>query len=178
MSNDDTKGVSEPGLRESTHEAEQGAGDSPHDATHPTPTGSAAAESSPITPASSGASSAPESGFTPPTLATLTAALREFAAERDWEQFHTPKNLAMALAGEAGELVAEFQWLTPEQSADLTEAQRAAVAEEMADVLIYLCRLADVTGIDLLHAAAAKLEANRSRYTVDTAKGNAEKVHK
>ena len=104
--------------------------------------------------------------------------MREFAAERDWEQFHTPKNLAMALAGEAGELLAEFQWLTPEESANLTVEQRAAVAEEMADVLIYLCRLADVSGIDLLPAAAAKLEANRARYTVDTARGNAAKVSK
>ena len=114
----------------------------------------------------------------PLSLVDLMAALREFAAERDWEQFHTPKNLAMALAGEAGELLAEFQWLTPEQSAGLTPAQRAAVAEEMADVLIYLCRLADVSGIDLLPAAAAKLEANSARYTVDTAKGNAKKVQK
>ena len=112
------------------------------------------------------------------SLADLVATLREFAAERDWEQFHTPKNLAMALAGEAGELLAEFQWLTPEQSANLTPDQRAAVAEEMADVLIYLCRLADVTGIDLLDAASAKLEANRTRYSVDAAKGSAAKVHK
>lgn len=110
------------------------------------------------------------------TLDDLTAQLRAFAAERDWEQFHTPKNLAMALAGEAGELVAEFQWLTPEQSAQLTDEQRQAVASEMADVLIYLCRLADVTGVDLLDAASRKVEANRRRYSVDLAKGNAQKV--
>ena len=178
MSNDDTERGSEPGGRESTHDAEAGAHGSPHYPTHPTRAGSAAAASSPPTPASSSGSSAPEDGSTPPTLPALTAALREFAAERDWEQFHTPKNLAMALAGEAGELVAEFQWLTPEQSANLTADQRAAVAEEMADVLIYLCRLADVTGIDLLDAAERKLESNRARYTVDAARGNAEKVHK
>lgn len=108
----------------------------------------------------------------------LTAALREFAAEREWEQFHTPKNLAMALAGEAGELVAEFQWLTAEESAALDAEQRKAVGEEMADVLIYLCRLADVTGIDLMAAAEAKLEANRSRYSVDVARGSAAKVER
>lgn len=113
-----------------------------------------------------------------PSLDDLITALRQFAAERDWEQFHRPKNLAMTLTGEAGELLAEFQWLTPEESANLTEAQRAAVAEEMADVLIYLCRLAGVNSIDLLRAAAAKLEANRTRYTVDAARGNAEKVRK
>lgn len=112
------------------------------------------------------------------TLDELIASLRLFAAERDWEQFHSPKNLAMALGGEAGELLAEFQWLTPEQSADLTPAQREAVANEMADVFLYLCRLSDVTGIDLLDAAAAKLEDNRGRYTVDAARGNAVKVHK
>ena len=108
----------------------------------------------------------------------LTAALREFAAEREWEQFHTPKNLAMALAGEAGELVAEFQWLTPEQSTSLGASQRQAVGEEMADVFIYLCRLADVTGIDLMAATRAKLEANRARYSVEVAKGNAAKVER
>ena len=112
------------------------------------------------------------------TLAELTDALRKFAEERDWEQFHTPKNLAMALAGEAGELVAEFQWLTAAESADLTDEQRASVGEEMADVLIYLCRLADVTGIDLMAAASLKLEANRARYSVDLARGSANKVPK
>lgn len=112
------------------------------------------------------------------SIEELTAAVREFAAERDWEQFHTSKNLAMALAGEAGELVAEFQWLTPEQSASLNADQRQAVGEEMADVLIYLCRLADVTGIDLMAAAQAKLEANRARYTVEVAKGSAAKVER
>lgn len=144
---------------------------------HPTTHTLTAANATAANAAAPGAG-APSADALTPNLDALTAALREFAAERDWEQFHTPKNLAMALAGEAGELVAEFQWLTAEQSADLTVEQRAAVAEEMADVLIYLCRLADVTGIDLLHAAAAKLESNRSRYTVDAARGNAQKVHK
>lgn len=109
-------------------------------------------------------------------LDELTDALREFAAERDWGQFHTPKNLAMALIGEAGELVAEFQWLTAEESANLDEEQAARVSQEMADVLIYLCRLADVTGVDLLAAAEGKLEANRARYTVELAQGSARKI--
>jgi NTP pyrophosphatase (non-canonical NTP hydrolase) len=107
----------------------------------------------------------------------ITATVREFAAERDWEQFHTPKNLAMALAGEAGELIAEFQWLTPEESASLTQAQRIAVGQEMADVLIYLCRLADVLSIDLVDEANRKIEANRSRYSINVAAGHAAKVN-
>lgn len=109
------------------------------------------------------------------TLAELTTAVRRFAEEREWQQFHTPKNLAMAVSGEAGELLAGFQWLTPEQSANLSEAQRTAVTEEMADVLIYLVRLADVTGVDLLAACEAKLADNAERYPVDAARGNAEK---
>lgn len=109
-------------------------------------------------------------------LSELTLALREFAHERDWEQFHTPKNLAMALAGEAGELVAEFQWLTEAQSQHLTAAQRHAVSGEMADVLMYLVRLADVADIDLLAATARKLESNRQRYPIATARGSAAKA--
>lgn len=109
------------------------------------------------------------------TLEELTALVREFAVERDWEQFHNPKNLAMAVAGEAGELVAELQWLTAEESMALGDAKRKAVAAEMADVLIYLCRMADVLGVDLLDAAAAKVEANGARYGVEQAKGSAEK---
>ncbi|MEI2730133.1 MAG: nucleotide pyrophosphohydrolase [Candidatus Nanopelagicales bacterium] len=112
------------------------------------------------------------------SIESLTADLRAFAIERDWEQFHTPKNLAMALAGEAGELLAEFQWLTTEQSEKLDEKQREAVAEEMADVLIYLCRLSDVLGIDLEQAAANKIAANAERYSIEVSHGNAEKVHK
>ncbi len=109
------------------------------------------------------------------TLEDLTLALREFAAEREWERFHTPKNLAMAVAGEAGELLAELQWLTPEESASLTPDQLNAVGAEMADVLIYLCRLADVLGVDLLDLAQAKVTANGERYSVAEARGNAVK---
>lgn len=95
----------------------------------------------------------------------LQARLRAFAAERDWEQFHTPKNLAMALAGEAGELLAEFQWLTPEESATVMLAEAgAAVRDEVADVAIYLIRLADVLGIDLVAAADEKITRNDQRF--------------
>jgi dCTP diphosphatase len=105
----------------------------------------------------------------------LRSELRQFAQEREWVQFHTPKNLAMALAGEAGELLAEFQWLTPEESGSLSADQLEAVRAEMADVLIYLTRLADVLEVDLLAAAMDKVEANRVRYSVEVAKGNAAK---
>lgn len=100
------------------------------------------------------------------TVEELTAALRAFAGERDWGQFHTPKNLAMALAGEAGEVLAELQWLTPEQCESLSDDHREALALELADVMIYLCRLADVTGIDLMAAAARKVRINEGRFPV------------
>jgi len=109
------------------------------------------------------------------TLAKLRADLRRFAAARDWQQFHTPKNLAMALAVEAAELLEHFQWLTAEQSARLGVRRRHAVAEEIADVLLYLTRLADVLGIDLLAAAQRKLRANARKYPVARARGNARK---
>ena len=98
-------------------------------------------------------------------LDALAARLRDFATARDWEQFHTPKNLAMALAGEAGELLEVFQWLTPEQSAAVLDGERAGdVEDELADVLIYLVRLADVLGVDLLAAADAKVDRNEQRF--------------
>jgi NTP pyrophosphatase (non-canonical NTP hydrolase) len=92
--------------------------------------------------------------------------IRAFAQARDWEQFHTPKNLAMALAGEAGELVAEFQWLTPDESSkeELTLDQRKAIELEIADVQIYLLRLADVLGIDVAIVVREKIEINKSRF--------------
>lgn len=108
-------------------------------------------------------------------LAALDAAVRRFAEARDWGQFHTPKNLASALIVEAAELLEHFQWLTPEQSAALSSAQRDEVAREMADVFIYLLRLAQVQGIDLLTAAEAKLADNARRYPVETARGSSAK---
>ena len=97
-------------------------------------------------------------------LVIIKQALREFAAERDWNKFHTPKNLAMALAGEAGELVAEFQWLTPEESQKLTKDQLSAIEMEIADVAIYLVRLADILDINIYEAAMAKIQINKERF--------------
>ncbi len=108
----------------------------------------------------------------------LQKRLREFAAERDWEQFHTPKNLAMALTVEAGELQEIFQWLTTEQSQQLDDKQRQHTAEELADVLLYLCRLADVLGIDLADAAYAKLVRNAEKYPAGQVRGKSEKYDK
>ncbi|MEO1766723.1 nucleotide pyrophosphohydrolase [Thiobacter aerophilum] len=108
-------------------------------------------------------------------LASLRARLRAFARERDWEQFHSPKNLAMALIVEAAELLEPFQWLTQEQSLSLDPETRRAVAEEIGDVLIYLVRLADVLDIDPLEAAFAKLEINARKYPVDKARGHSRK---
>ncbi|WP_406359369.1 nucleotide pyrophosphohydrolase [Streptomyces sp. NBC_00715] len=114
------------------------------------------------------------------TIRDLQDTLAQFARERDWEQFHTPKNLAMALAGEAGELLELFQWLTPEQAGALTAQPDGAQAlrHELADVFAYLLRLADVTGIDLEEALAEKIELNRRRYPADRAFGRAEKYTK
>lgn len=111
----------------------------------------------------------------PANLGDLKLALREFVRERDWEQFQTPKNLAMALAGEAGELVAEFQWLTAEQSANLEGPKLQAVGDEMADVLIYLIRLADTLDVDLLELAAAKQIKNNEKYPASLVRGSARK---
>ena len=109
------------------------------------------------------------------TFNDLAAALRAFAAERDWEQFHTPKNLAAALTVEAGEVLEHFQWLTPEQSLALPAEERAKVALELADVLLYLVRLADRTGVDLERAAWDKLALNAQKYPADKARGSARK---
>ena len=99
-------------------------------------------------------------------IAALTAKVREFAVSRDWEQFHTPKNLAMAIAGEAGELAAEFQWLTAEESkrTNMSAEKLNDVELEIADVAIYLLRLCDVLGIDLAEVIRKKLEINQTRF--------------
>lgn len=108
----------------------------------------------------------------------MTQRLRRFAEVRDWEQFHTAKNLAMALAGEVGELVAELQWLTPEEAANVMEDDESArrLRSEMADVMIYLTRLADVLEIDLVEAANAKLDEGESRYPVEIYRGSSRKA--
>ena len=108
-------------------------------------------------------------------LESLRQELRDFADARDWDQFHSPKNLAMALAGEAGELLETFQWLTEEQSRKPGPETLAAAGEEIADVLLYLVRLSDKLGIDPVAAAHAKLRANATKYPVDKARGNAKK---
>jgi dCTP diphosphatase len=102
----------------------------------------------------------------------LTAALRAFADERDWGQFHSPKNLAAALVVEAGELLEPFQWLTEQQSRALPAQRLQAVSEEMADVLLYLVQLSSTLGVDLLAAARAKLALNALKYPVGRARGS------
>lgn len=97
-------------------------------------------------------------------LTTLREALRAFCAARDWHRFHTPKNLVMALSVEAAELVEHFQWATPEESLALAPEKRAEVADEIADVLIYLTELADVLGIDPIAAAREKIVKNAAKY--------------
>lgn len=97
-------------------------------------------------------------------LHTLKLALRDFAAARHWAQFHSPKNLASALSVEAAELLEHFQWLTEDQSKALTKEKRAEVADELADVLLYLIQIADKLDVDLLRAAGAKLEKNGRKY--------------
>jgi dCTP diphosphatase len=101
----------------------------------------------------------------------LTMALRRFARARDWEQFHSPKNLAMALAVEVAEIAEHFQWLTEEGSDKLPEQKRAAVKDEIGDVLIYLVRLADRLRIDPLQAAVDKLRKNERRYPAARVRG-------
>jgi len=109
------------------------------------------------------------------SLDELRQRLRAFAAERDWEQFHSPKNLAMALIVEAGELVEHFQWLTQAQSLALAPDKRELVAQELADVLIYLVRLADRLDVDLLAAAERKFALNAEKYPAERARGSARK---
>jgi dCTP diphosphatase len=103
----------------------------------------------------------------------LIGKLRDFAKERDWEQFHSPKNLAMALVVEAAEIVEHFQWLTQEQSKNLPPDKLNEIKEEIADVMIFLTNLADKLGIDLLEAAKEKIEKNKKNYPADVVKGKA-----
>jgi NTP pyrophosphatase (non-canonical NTP hydrolase) len=105
----------------------------------------------------------------------LRVRLRAFADARDWEQFHAPKNLAAALIVEAGELLEHFQWLSEQQSRALDEQTRSAVALEMADVLLYLVRLADKLDVNLLEAARTKIARNAEKYPVDRSRGSSRK---
>lgn len=110
-----------------------------------------------------------------PTIQSLTAALRAFAAEREWEQFHSPKNLASALTVEAAELLEQFQWLTEAQSRALDDAKLAAVRHELADVFLYLLQLADKLHVDLAAAAQEKLAVNARKYPADQVRGSSRK---
>jgi NTP pyrophosphatase (non-canonical NTP hydrolase) len=124
------------------------------------------------------------SGVSPPkkgpvvdedSLLTLKLRLRQFASERDWDRFHSPKNLSMALIAEAAELVEHFQWLTERESSALPDRKLREVETELADILIYLIRLADKLGVDLAEAAHRKITVNERKYPAAKAKGTAAK---
>lgn len=108
-------------------------------------------------------------------IESLRSRLRLFAEERDWDKFHSPKNLAAALSVEAAELLEHFQWLTESESASLSNEKRLEVSEELADVLLYLIRLADKLDIDLVQSAEQKLLRNAEKYPVEKAKGKSTK---
>jgi dCTP diphosphatase len=110
------------------------------------------------------------------SLDDLNRRLKAFAQDRDWEQFHNPKNLVMALAGECGELLEHFQWLSEAQSAALSDEKKEAVALEMADILIYLIRCSERLDIDLLDAAYRKIAINESRYPAEKVRGDARRA--
>jgi dCTP diphosphatase len=107
----------------------------------------------------------------------LIAEIKAFNRERDWEQYHSPKNLSMALSVEVSELLEVFQWLTEEQSRHLPPAKKQAVEEEIGDVTILLLALADELGVDILAAARKKLERNKQKYPVHKSRGRAEKYN-
>lgn len=106
------------------------------------------------------------------SLKDLSARVDNFVNERDWAQFHSPKNLAMAMIVEAGEVVEHFQWMTEAQSRELDAKTQHEVGEELADTLVYLLRIADVCGIDLIAATNAKIDQNAVKYPVEKAKGS------
>jgi dCTP diphosphatase len=105
----------------------------------------------------------------------IKIALRKFASDRDWDQFHSPKNLTMALSVEVAELMEHFQWLTEQQSAELDAKTKAAIIDEIADIQVYLVRLADKLGVDILQAVEQKMQKNEAKYPVDKVKGSAKK---
>lgn len=110
-------------------------------------------------------------------IEALKGRIRDFARERNWEKYHSPKNLAMALSVEAAELLEIFEWLTEDESHDLSEGQLSALKEEIGDVLIYLTSLADKFGLDPVECAEAKIELNRTKYPPQLVKGSAEKYN-
>ncbi|WP_434362661.1 nucleotide pyrophosphohydrolase [Parasalinivibrio latis] len=110
-------------------------------------------------------------------IPSLQHALAEFANERNWEQFHTPKNLVMALSGEVGELTELFQWLTPEQSQSFPAEKKESLEHELADVMMYLLRIADICDVDLMEACNNKLQLNKEKYPVKKCFGQARKYN-
>ena len=110
-------------------------------------------------------------------LEEIRQCVANFAKERDWDQFHSPKNLAMALSVEAAELMEHFQWLSEAQSRDLDEATLAAVADEIADVQVYLVRIADSLGVDILSTVKNKMEKNAQKYPAEKVRGSAKKYN-
>ena len=108
-------------------------------------------------------------------LDSLKQRLRQFAKERDWDQFHSPKNLSMALSAEVAEIVEHFQWLTEEQSKTLPPEKLTEVEQELADTFVYLIRLADKLNIDLLAAADKKIKHNEEKYPAEKVRGSAKK---
>jgi NTP pyrophosphatase (non-canonical NTP hydrolase) len=117
-----------------------------------------------------------DEAMTVDSLTALNQRLKAFAQSRDWEQFHSPKNLSMALIAEAAELVEHFQWLTEEQSYNLSVSKHDEVAMEMADILIFLIRCAERLDIDLVAAANKKIEINEQRYPADKVRGDARRA--
>ena len=113
----------------------------------------------------------------PDQIETLKLRLRAFAEERDWEQFHSPKNLAMALTVEAGEVMEHFQWMKEDDSLAVSDELREEIALELADVQLYLLRLADRLDIDLLEAAAKKIEINAEKYPASVVRGSSKKYN-
>jgi NTP pyrophosphatase (non-canonical NTP hydrolase) len=111
------------------------------------------------------------------SLAGLGESLRSFADERNWDQFHSPKNLAAALVVESGELLEHFQWISEEESRTLSKEKREGVSEELADVLLYLVRLADKLNVNLIEVAGRKIETNRLKYPVEKSRGSNRKYN-
>jgi dCTP diphosphatase len=108
----------------------------------------------------------------PDSIGALKARINQFVEERDWAQFHSPKNLAMAMIVEAGEVVEHFQWMTEEESRHLDSVKKEQVGQELSDTFVYLLRIAEVCGIDLIEAANKKIDLNAKKYPVDKVKGS------
>ena len=109
------------------------------------------------------------------TLRDLRSRLQAFVDERDWQQFHSPKNLAMAMIVEAAELVEHFQWMTEQQSRELTPEKKELVSQEIADTFVYLLRIAEVLNVDIIDAANRKLELNARKYPAEKSRGRNDK---